>query len=240
MSGTLPIDPAAPSSTRRRGAAWLLGPAFVAAVAYVDPGNVAANLSAGAKYGYLLVWVLVLANVMAVLVQYLSAKFGLVTGRSMPEMLGERMRRPGRLAYWVQAEAIAIATDLAEVIGGALALYILFDLPLVLGGLIVGAVSMAILSLQRTSQLRFERVIIAMLAIIAIGFVAGLFVSPLDWGGVADGLMPRFAGTETVLLGNVAYRMGRTLEWDADNMKFPNCPEADKYLQREYRTGWTL
>lgn len=192
-----------------RGLLRLLGPAFVAAVAYVDPGNVAANLSAGAKYGYLLVWVLVLANVMAVLVQYLSAKFGLVTGRSMPEMLGERMRRPGRLAYWVQAEAIAIATDLAEVIGGALALYILFDLPLVLGGLIVGAVSMAILSLQRTSQLRFERVIIAMLAIIAIGFVAGLFVSPLDWGGVADGLMPRFAGTETVLLA--ASMLGATV-----------------------------
>lgn len=192
-----------------RGLLRLLGPAFVAAVAYVDPGNVAANLSAGAKYGYLLVWVLVLANVMAVLVQYLSAKFGLVTGRSMPEMLGERMRRPGRLAYWVQAEAIAIATDLAEVIGGALALYILFDLPLVLGGLIVGAVSMAILSLQRTSQLRFERVIIAMLAIIAIGFVAGLFVSPLDWGGVADGLVPRFAGTETVLLA--ASMLGATV-----------------------------
>lgn len=192
-----------------RGLLRLLGPAFVAAVAYVDPGNVAANLSAGAKYGYLLVWVLVLANVMAVLVQYLSAKFGLVTGRSMPEMLGERMRRPGRLAYWVQAEAIAIATDLAEVIGGALALYILFDLPLVLGGLIVGAVSMAILSLQRTSQLRFERVIIAMLGIIAIGFVAGLFVSPLDWGGVADGLVPRFAGTETVLLA--ASMLGATV-----------------------------
>ena len=192
-----------------RGLFRLLGPAFVAAVAYVDPGNVAANLSAGAKYGYLLVWVLVLANVMAVLVQYLSAKFGLVTGRSMPEHLGETMRRPGRLAYWVQAEAIAIATDLAEVIGGALALYILFDLPLLLGGIIVGAVSMAILSLQRSSQLRFERVIIGMLAIIAIGFVAGLFVSPLDWGGVASGLVPRFEGTETVLLA--ASMLGATV-----------------------------
>lgn len=192
-----------------RGLWRLLGPAFVAAVAYVDPGNVAANLSAGAKFGYLLVWVLVLANIMAVLVQYLSAKLGLVTGRSMPEILGERMRRGGRLAYWAQAEAIAIATDLAEVIGGALALYILFDLPLLLGGVIVGAVSMAILSLQRTSQLRFERIIIGLLAIIAIGFVAGLVVSPLDWGGVADGLVPRFAGTESVLLA--ASMLGATV-----------------------------
>ena len=176
-----------------RGLFRLLGPAFVAAIAYVDPGNVAANLSAGAKYGYLLVWVLVLANAMAVVVQYLSAKLGLVTGRSMPEMLGERMPRAARLAYWVQAEGIAIATDLAEVIGGALALYILFDLPLLLGGVIVGGVSMAILSLQRTGQLRFERVIMGLLAIITFGFVAGLFVSPLDWGGIASGLVPRFA-----------------------------------------------
>lgn len=192
-----------------RGLFRLLGPAFVAAIAYVDPGNVAANLSAGAKYGYLLVWVLVLANAMAVVVQYLSAKLGLVTGRSMPEMLGERMPRAARLAYWVQAEGIAIATDLAEVIGGALALYILFDLPLLLGGVIVGGVSMAILSLQRTGQLRFERVIMGLLAIITFGFVAGLFVSPLDWGGIASGLVPRFAGAETVLLA--ASMLGATV-----------------------------
>ncbi|MBN9613452.1 MAG: Nramp family divalent metal transporter, partial [Actinobacteria bacterium] len=178
----------------------LLGPAFVAAIAYVDPGNVAANLSAGAKYGYLLVWVLVLANAMAVIVQYLSAKLGLVTGRSLPEMLGDRMPRTARLLFWVQAELVAVATDLAEVIGGALALAILFDLPLLLGGVIVGAVSMGILALQRGGQRRFEQVIVALLVIITIGFVAGLFVSPLDWGAAAGGLVPRFDGTETVLL----------------------------------------
>lgn len=178
----------------------LLGPAFVAAIAYVDPGNVAANLSAGAKYGYLLVWVLVLANAMAVVVQYLSAKLGLVTGRSLPEMLGDRMPRTARVLFWVQAELVAVATDLAEVIGGALALAILFDLPLLLGGVIVGAVSMWILALQREGQRRFEHVIVALLAVITIGFVAGLFVSPLDWGAAAGGLVPRFDGTETVLL----------------------------------------
>ena len=107
----------------------LLGPAFVAAIAYVDPGNVAANLTAGARYGYLLLWVLVVANVIAVLVQYQSAKLGIVTGRSLPEMLGERLKRVPRRAYWVQAELVAAATDIAEVLGGAIALHLLFGRP---------------------------------------------------------------------------------------------------------------
>lgn len=200
---------AANRATPERGLWRLLGPAFVAAIAYVDPGNVAANLSAGAKYGYLLVWVLVLANAMAVIVQYLSAKLGLVTGRSLAETLGERMPRLSRVLYWVQAELVALATDLAEVIGGAIALAILFDLPLLLGGAIVGIVSMVLLAVQRRGQHVFEKVIIALLAIITVGFVAGLFVSPVDWGGVASGLTPRFAGTETVLLA--ASMLGATV-----------------------------
>src|SRR6476620_386253 len=152
----------------------LLGPAFVAAIAYVDPGNVAANLTAGAKYGYLLLWVLVVANLIAMVVQYLSAKLGLVTGRSLPDLLGDRLPRSGRLTYWVQAELVAAATDLAEVIGGALALHILFGVPLPLGGLIVGVVSMVLLSVQsRRGQRPFEFVIMGLLAIITIGFVAG-------------------------------------------------------------------
>ncbi|MBF1159797.1 MAG: Nramp family divalent metal transporter, partial [Thermobifida sp.] len=104
----------------------LLGPAFVAAVAYVDPGNVAANITAGARYGYLLVWVLVASNIFAMVIQYLSAKLGLVTGQSLPSLLGTRMGKPGRIAFWLQAEIVAAATDLAEVIGGALALHLLF------------------------------------------------------------------------------------------------------------------
>jgi manganese transport protein len=188
----------------------LLGPAFVAAVAYVDPGNVAANLSAGAQYGYLLVWVLVVANVMAVVIQYLSAKLGLVTGRSLPELLGDRMPRAGRLLYWAQAELVAAATDLAEVIGGAIALQILFDLPLVLGGIIVAVVSMVILAVQsRRGQRPFEFVVMALLAIIAIGFVAGLLVSPVDWVQTAAGIVPRFEGTGTVLLA--ASMLGATV-----------------------------
>ena len=112
----------------------LLGPALVAAIAYVDPGNVAANLTAGARYGYLLVWVLVAANAIAVFVQYQSAKLGIVTGRSLPELLGERLGTTWRRAYWAQAELVAAATGIAEVIGGAIALNLLFGLPLPLGG----------------------------------------------------------------------------------------------------------
>ena len=108
--------------TRARRGAALLGPALVAAAAYIDPGNVATNTAAGAEYGYLLVWVVVAANVMAALVQYLSAKLGLVTGQSLPEAVGRRLPRPYRLAFWGQAELVCIATDLAEVVGGAIAL----------------------------------------------------------------------------------------------------------------------
>ncbi|MBH0054301.1 Nramp family divalent metal transporter [Salinibacterium sp. SWN139] len=203
-------QPSAHSPRPEKRLLFLLGPAFVAAIAYVDPGNVAANLTAGAKYGYLLVWVLVVANVMAVLIQYLSAKLGLVTGKSLPELLGERLPRSGRLLFWVQAEAIAAATDLAEVIGGAIALHILFGLPLPLGGLIMGVVSTALLSVQsRRGQRPFEFVIIGLLAVVTVGFVAGLVVSPLSLSELVGGLVPRFQGTETVLLA--ASMLGATV-----------------------------
>lgn len=198
------------SPRRPRRAPLLLGPAFVAAIAYVDPGNVAANLTAGARYGYLLLWVLVAANAMAVLVQYQSAKLGLVTGDSLPGVLGQRMRRSPRLAYWMQAEVVAAATDIAEVVGGAIALQLLFGVPLPLGGLIVGVVSLLLLATQnRYGQRRFEHVIIALLAVITVGFLAGLFVSPPDARGVLSGLVPRFDGTDSVLLA--ASMLGATV-----------------------------
>jgi manganese transport protein len=188
----------------------LLGPAFVAAIAYVDPGNVAANLTAGARYGYLLVWVLVMANAMAVLIQYESAKLGLVTGHSLPELLGKRLGTAGRRAYWIQAEIVAGATDIAEVIGGAIALNLLFGLPLPLGGLIVGVISMLMLVLQaRRGQRMFEGVILGLLAVIAIGFLAGLLVSPVNWGSAVGGLVPQFSGPGTVLLA--ASMLGATV-----------------------------
>jgi len=181
--------------------AWLWGPAFVASVAYVDPGNVAANLTSGASYGYRLVWVLVLANVVAMLVQYLSAKLGLVSGSSLPELLSDRMKRPGRILFFIQAEIIAIATDLAEVIGGAIALQILFKLPLVVGGIIVGIVSIVLLSVQSwRGQRSFEHIVIGLLVIVAVGFMAGLFISGVHWGQAAEGLVPGFSGSGSVLL----------------------------------------
>ena len=190
--------------------AALLGPAFVAAIAYVDPGNVAANLTAGANYGYLLVWVLVAANATAVLVQYLSAKLGVVTGRTLPELLGERLPRPARIGYWLQAELVAAATDVAELIGGAIALNLLFGLPLLVGGLIVGAVSFALLALQsKRGQRTFETVIVGLLAVIAIGFLSGLVVSPVDWAAAGGGLVPRFEGPGSVLLA--ASMLGATV-----------------------------
>ncbi|NKY17544.1 Nramp family divalent metal transporter [Tsukamurella spumae] len=190
--------------------AMLLGPAFVAAIAYVDPGNVAANVTAGAKYGYLLVWVLVLANVMAVMIQYQSAKLGVVTGRSLPQVLGDRLPRRARLVFWGQAELVAAATDIAEVIGGALALNLLFGVPLVWGGLIVGVISTALLVLaDGRRQYRFELVIMGLLAIIVVGFLAGLVVAPPDGAAVLSGLVPRLQGTETVLLA--ASMLGATV-----------------------------
>lgn len=187
--------------TRVRPGWFLLGPAFVAAVAYVDPGNVAANVSAGAQYGFLLVWVILVANVMAGLVQFLSAKLGLVTGRSLPEAVADHSRTRTRIAYWLQAELGAMATDLAEIVGGAIALYLLFDLPLLVGGVITGAVSLGLLAIQnRRGQRIFERVITGLLLIIAIGFLTSLFVAPPSAADVASGLVPRFDGAESVLL----------------------------------------
>jgi manganese transport protein len=179
----------------------LLGPAFVASVAYVDPGNVAANVSAGAQYGFLLVWVILVANIMAGLVQYLSAKLGLVTGRSLPESVADHSRTSTRIVYWIQAELVAMATDLAEVVGGAIALHLLFDLPLLVGGVITGAVSLVLLAVQsRRGQGVFERVITGLLLVIAIGFLTSLFVAPPSPGEVVAGLLPRFEGPESILL----------------------------------------
>lgn len=190
-----------PALSRLRTGLVMLGPAFVAAVAYVDPGNVASNSEAGSRYGYLLVWVVIVANVMAGLVQYLSAKLGVVTGRSLPEVLRDRLGTGWRLAYWAQAELVAMATDLAEVLGGAIALYLLFGVPPLLGGLITGVVSMALLGVQhRRGQRQFERVITAMLLITAFGFLAGLVVSPPSASGTLHGLLPRFDGASSILI----------------------------------------
>jgi manganese transport protein len=196
-----------PSALRRarargpvRGRLALLGPAFVAAVAYIDPGNFATNIAGGAKYGLLLVWVIVGANLMAMLVQYLSAKVGIATGRNLPQLCRENFPRTASMLLWVQAEVIAIATDLAEFVGAAIALNLLFGVPPFPAGLITAVVAFGILALQTRGYRKFELAIVAMLAIVLLGFAYDLSQVDIDVGGVAAGLVPRFDGTESILL----------------------------------------
>ena len=178
----------------------LLGPAFVAAVAYVDPGNFATNVESGARFGYTLVWVIVLANLMAMLVQYLSAKTGVASGKNLPELCRDNFPRPVSWGLWLQAEAIAMATDLAEFVGAAVGLNLLFGIPLFPAGLLTAAVAFAILALEQRGYRRFELAIIGLLALVLLGFAYDLAVVGGDPGGVVDGLVPSFAGTDSVLL----------------------------------------
>ncbi|RBQ08200.1 divalent metal cation transporter [Micromonospora sp. LHW51205] len=190
----------APAPRPVRGRLILLGPAFVAAVAYVDPGNFATNSTAGARYGYLLVWVVVAANLAAMLVQTLTAKLGLATGRSLPELCREHLPRPLNRVMWAQAELVAMATDLAEVIGGAVALYLLFGVPLLSGGLIVGAASFSILALRARGFRTFEIAIAALLGVIVLAFAVNLVTAQPDVSDAAAGLLPRMQGTDSMLL----------------------------------------
>ncbi len=176
------------------------GPAFVAAIAYVDPGNFATNFSAGAEFGYLLLWVIVAANLMAMLVQTLSAKLGMATGRNLPENCREQFPRPVSRMMWVQAELVAIATDLAEVIGGAIALHLLFGIPLFLGGVITGIVAFALLALQGRGYRPFELAIAGLLGVILLGFLSTLLRIPVDGGNLVAGLVPQFDGADSLLL----------------------------------------
>jgi manganese transport protein len=183
-----------------RGVLPLLGPAFVAAVAYVDPGNFATNVSGGAKFGYLLLWVVLAANLMAMLIQSLSAKVGTATGRNLPELCRERFPRPVSFALWIQAELIAMATDLAEFIGAAIALNLLFGIPLLPAGLITAVAAFGILALQSRGHRRFELVITGMLGVILLGFLYDTLRIGFDAGQAARGFVPSFDGSDSILL----------------------------------------
>ena len=185
---------------RWRGRLPLYGPAFVAAIAYVDPGNFATNFSAGAQFGYLLLWVIVAANVLAMLIQSLSAKLGLATGRNLPEMCREQFPRPVSRGMWVQAELVAIATDLAEVIGGAIALNLLFGIPLFTGGVITGLVAFLLLALQGRGYRPFELAIAGLFGVILLGFLSTVVRIDIEPGDAAAGLVPNFQGTSSLLL----------------------------------------
>ena len=178
-----------------------LGPAFIAAVAYVDPGNFATNMAGGSQFGYLLLWVVLAANLMAMLIQAMSAKLGIATGRNLAEVCRERFPFPVVIFLWLQAEAIAMATDLAEFVGAAIGFSLVFGLPLFLSGLLTGLVAFAILALQAWGFRRLEATISVLVGVIVIGFGIELLGARPSLPGVVHGLfVPQFQGKESVLL----------------------------------------
>ena len=194
-----PVRPGRNQGQGRR--LWpLLGPAFVASVAYVDPGNFATNFAGGASFGYTLLWVIVAANLMAMLIQSLTAKLGLATGRDLATLCRERLPRPVTRGLWLQAEAVAIATDLAEIVGGAVALHLLFGVPLPVGGVMTAVVAFVLLAAQSRGHRPFERVIAGLLLVIGLGFGYTLIGSGVDVAGAAAGLVPSFAGPDSLVL----------------------------------------
>jgi manganese transport protein len=178
-----------------------LGPAFIAAVAYVDPGNFATNMAGGSRYGYMLLWVVLAANLMAMLIQSMSAKLGIATGKSLPEVCRDRFPRPVVWFLWVQAELIAMATDLAEFVGAALGLNLLFGIPLFSAALLTGVAAFAILGLQAWGFRRLEATITALVGLIVIAFGLEVFRADPSWSAVAgNAILPHLDGRESVLL----------------------------------------
>jgi manganese transport protein len=178
----------------------MMGPAFVASVAYVDPGNFATNTTAGARYGDTLIWVVLVANLMAMLVQWLSARLGVVTGKSLPQVCRERYSRRTSTLLWLQAEVVAMACDLAEVVGAAIALDMLFGIPLFVGGLIAGVVATGLLEMERRGHRRFEVIVVGMLGAILLGFLYSALRAGGDLGAAARGFKPHFAGAGSITL----------------------------------------
>jgi manganese transport protein len=189
---------------KQRGAARVLpflGPAFIATVAYVDPGNFATNIQGGAQFGYMLVWVVLASNLMAMLIQALSAKLGIATGRNLAEVMRERYPAPVVWGMWLLGEVVAMATDLAEFLGAALGFNLLFGIPLLAAGVLTGVVTFVILGLQRYGFRPLEAVIAALVGVIALSYLVETLLAPPDWAQVGLAMVrPRLAGTESVLL----------------------------------------
>jgi manganese transport protein len=199
------LEAAQRSLAERRGGLrglWpFLGPAFIAAIAYVDPGNFATNIAAGSKYGYMLLWVILVSNLMAMLIQTMSAKLGIATGQNLAEVSREAFSKPMRIFLWLQAEAVAMACDLAEFVGAALGFHLLFGIPLLPAGLLTGLVTFAILSAELRGVRHLEAVITVLVGVIVAGFAFQIFHAHPDGSAAVEGLLtPRFADSESVLL----------------------------------------
>lgn len=178
-----------------------LGPAFIAAIAYIDPGNFATNIAAGSQYGYLLLWVILFSNIMALIIQSLSAKLGIATGKNLAEVAREEFPKPVSIGLWIQGEIVIIATDLAEFIGAALGIYLLFGIPMLESSIIAAIGSFAILELQRRGYRSLEAGITAMLFIVVLSFIVQMFFAKPELHSVLHGLFtPQFQGTDSVLL----------------------------------------
>lgn len=177
-----------------------LGPAFIAAVAYIDPGNFATNITAGSEYGYLLLWVIVVSNLMAVLIQSLSAKLGIATGRNLPEVARDNFSKKTSIMLWIQAEIVIIATDLAEFIGAALGLYLVFKIPMLPAALITAVAAFGILELQRRGVRTFEAIVSGMVMMVVMAFAFQTFLADPKPTEVLSGLFPSFDGVGSILL----------------------------------------
>ena len=212
-----------------------LGPAFIAAVAYIDPGNFATNIQGGARLGYTLLWVIAVSNLMAMLVQILSAKLGIATGLNLAELCRNHFPAPLVWAMWVIMEIVAIATDLAEFVGTAVGLFLLFHIPLVWAGLLTGVVTFLVLGLQRYGFRPFEAVISATIGIVAASYLIEIFLVKPDAGQIVSSLfIPRFGNREGVVLAagilgatvmphviflHSALTQGRIIAKDLDKLK---------------------
>lgn len=178
-----------------------MGPAFIASVAYVDPGNFATNIAGGAEFGYTLLWVIVASNLMAMLIQSLSAKLGIATGKNLAEQCRIHFPRPVVWLMWVLMELVAMATDLAEFLGAALGLNLLFGMPLWMAGLLTGVITFLILGLERFGFRPLEAVITGFVAIVAVSYVVETILDRPDWGKVFyHAVVPQFNGAESILL----------------------------------------
>jgi manganese transport protein len=178
-----------------------IGPAFIASIAYMDPGNFATNISAGAQYGYLLIWVIFASNLMAMLVQALSAKLGIATGKNLAELCRDQFPRPVVWGMWGIMEVMAMATDLAEFLGAALGFNLLFGIPLFEAGILTAIATFLILSLEKRGFRPLEAVITAFVGVIALCYLIETFLDKPDWGLLGyHVVVPQFVGPESVLL----------------------------------------
>src|SRR6266508_3300754 len=216
-----------------------LGPAFVACVAYIDPGNFATNIAGGSKFGFTLVWVIVASNLMAMLIQTLSAKLGIATGRNLAEECREQFPRRVSLGLWVEAEAIAMATDLAEFLGAAIGFHLLFGIDLFPAAVLTGITAFAILGLQRFGFRPLAAVIASLVAVIGLCYVAEIFYANPPLGTVAKhAVLPQFAGGDSVLLAVGilgATVMPHVIYLHSALMQDRIVPENDAQAHRLYR-----